>query len=147
MQMLQSIACCQSASLHAHAYSEVECYYPVGNYLFKVNNRNTWTSCQICSKLTITAPEPCRLSSKALRERVFKTGGSFYYFCKILVYFFCKKYIFLKTFVMLCLTAHERANIVAKRKIYNSLTQFLNWRKQREIGALLRSFSLWLGEL
>ena len=25
---------------------------PVGNYLFKVNNRNTRTKCEICSKLT-----------------------------------------------------------------------------------------------
>ena len=28
------------------------CLYPVGNYMFKVNNRNTRTSCEICSKLT-----------------------------------------------------------------------------------------------
>ena len=26
---------------------------PAGNYMFKVNNRNTRTRCQICSKLTI----------------------------------------------------------------------------------------------
>ena len=26
---------------------------PAGNYMFKVNNRNTRTSCEICSKLTI----------------------------------------------------------------------------------------------
>ena len=36
---------------------------PVGNYMFKVNNRNTITRCEICSKLTIKAPEwyhaPC----------------------------------------------------------------------------------------
>ena len=30
---------------------------PAGNYLFKVNNRNTRTSCEICSKLTIKIPE------------------------------------------------------------------------------------------
>ena len=28
-------------------------YYPAGIYLVKVNNRNTRTSCEICSKLTI----------------------------------------------------------------------------------------------
>ena len=31
--------------------------YPVGIYIFKVNNRNTRTRCRICSKLTIKAPE------------------------------------------------------------------------------------------
>ena len=30
---------------------------PVGIYIFKVNNRNTRTRCQICSKLTIKTPE------------------------------------------------------------------------------------------
>ena len=30
---------------------------PVGNYTFKVNNRNTRTRCEICSKLTIKTPE------------------------------------------------------------------------------------------
>ena len=28
-----------------------------GNYMFKVNNRNTRTRCKICSKLTVNAPE------------------------------------------------------------------------------------------
>ena len=32
-------------------------YYPDGNYMFKVNNRNTRTRCDICSKLTIKTPE------------------------------------------------------------------------------------------
>ena len=27
--------------------------FPVGNYMFKVDNRNTTTKCKICSKLTI----------------------------------------------------------------------------------------------
>ena len=31
--------------------------YPVSNYMFKVNNRNTRSSCEICSKLTIKTPE------------------------------------------------------------------------------------------
>ena len=30
---------------------------PAGNYMFKVNNRNTRTRCKICSKLTIKTPE------------------------------------------------------------------------------------------
>ena len=28
------------------------CFYPAGNYMFKVNNRNTRTRCEICSELT-----------------------------------------------------------------------------------------------
>ena len=31
--------------------------FTTGNYMFKVNNRNTRTSCEICSKLTIKIPE------------------------------------------------------------------------------------------
>ena len=31
--------------------------YPAGIYLLKVNNRNTRTWCEICSKLTIKTPE------------------------------------------------------------------------------------------
>ena len=27
-------------------------YYPAGNYMFNVNNRNTRARCEICSKLT-----------------------------------------------------------------------------------------------
>ena len=30
---------------------------PAGKYIFKVNNRNTRTRCEICSKLTIKTPE------------------------------------------------------------------------------------------
>ena len=32
-------------------------YIPAGNCMFKVNNRNTRTRCEICSKLTIKIPE------------------------------------------------------------------------------------------
>ena len=32
-------------------------YVPAGIYLLKVNNRNTRTRCEICSKLTIKTPE------------------------------------------------------------------------------------------
>ena len=31
--------------------------YPAGIYLLKVNNRNTRTRCEICSKLAINTPE------------------------------------------------------------------------------------------
>ena len=33
---------------------------PTDNYMFKVNNRNTRTRCEICSKLTIKTPERCQ---------------------------------------------------------------------------------------
>ena len=38
--------------------------FPAGIYVLKVNNRNTRTSCEICSKLTIKTPERrhCRCS-------------------------------------------------------------------------------------
>ena len=36
-----------------------KCYDPAGIYLLKVNNRNTRARCEICSKLTIKAPERC----------------------------------------------------------------------------------------
>ena len=29
---------------------------PVGNYMFKVNNRNNRTRCEICSEITIKTP-------------------------------------------------------------------------------------------
>ena len=32
-------------------------FNPAGNYMFKVNNRNTRIRCEICSKLTIKTPE------------------------------------------------------------------------------------------
>ena len=32
-------------------------WYPAGNYMFKVNNRNTRARYEICSKLTIKTPE------------------------------------------------------------------------------------------
>ena len=31
--------------------------YPAGNYMFKVNNRNSRTRCELCSKVTIKTPE------------------------------------------------------------------------------------------
>ena len=35
----------------------IEALYPAGNYMFKVNNRNTRTRCEVCSKLTIKTLE------------------------------------------------------------------------------------------
>ena len=32
-------------------------FFPVGNYMVKINNRNTTTRCEICSKLTMKTPE------------------------------------------------------------------------------------------
>ena len=32
---------------------------PAGNYMFKVDNRNIRTWCEICSRLTIKTPEQC----------------------------------------------------------------------------------------
>ena len=36
--------------------------YPVGNYMFKDNNRNTRTRCEICPKLTVKTPECSSIS-------------------------------------------------------------------------------------
>ena len=38
-------------------YYSARFIYPAVNYMFKVNNRNTRTVCEICSKLTIKTPE------------------------------------------------------------------------------------------
>ena len=37
--------------------SNYHIHSPTGNYMFKVNNRNSRTRCKICSKLTIKAPQ------------------------------------------------------------------------------------------
>ena len=34
-----------------------QCLYQAGDYMFKVNNRNTRTRCKICSKSTVKNPE------------------------------------------------------------------------------------------
>ena len=50
-----------SSQLTAHLTRKrdlIECSNPrAGNYIFKGNNRNTRTRCEICSKLTIKTPE------------------------------------------------------------------------------------------
>ena len=38
-------------------FTKVRNTIPTDNYMFKVNNRNTRTRCEICSKLTIKIPE------------------------------------------------------------------------------------------
>ena len=43
--------------VHFFCYLLVLDKYPVGNYMFKFNNRNTRTRCEICSELTIKTPE------------------------------------------------------------------------------------------
>ena len=47
--------------------------FPAGNDMFKVNNRNTRTRCEICSKLTIKIPERRRLISLLLTLGKFHT--------------------------------------------------------------------------
>ena len=42
------------------AFPSVSIGILAGNYIFKVNNRNTRTRCEICSKLTIKTPERCQ---------------------------------------------------------------------------------------
>ena len=37
--------------------SYADSIYRAGNYMFKVNNRNSRTRCELCSKLTIKIPE------------------------------------------------------------------------------------------
>ena len=46
--------------LHSHfseiLVSEKIGNFPADNYMFEVNNRNTRTRCEICSKLTVKTP-------------------------------------------------------------------------------------------
>ena len=46
-----TLLCVQSNQLWKKTFN------PAGNCMFKVNNRNTRTRCEICSKLTIKTPE------------------------------------------------------------------------------------------
>ena len=45
------------ASLGVNHTTGIRTTYPAGNNMFKVNNRNTRTRCEICSKLTTKIPE------------------------------------------------------------------------------------------
>ena len=52
--------------------------FPAGIYLFKVNNRNTRTRCEICLKLTIKTPERHpKLTIKTLERRQWRRSGLF----------------------------------------------------------------------
>ena len=57
-------------------------HYPAGIYLLKVNNRNTRTRCEICSKLTIKTPEKVQenegiIQNEVCRSCCTRTGGEF----------------------------------------------------------------------
>ena len=47
----------QQKARTSKALSSDTIHNSVGNYMFKVNNRNTETACEICSLLTIKIPE------------------------------------------------------------------------------------------
>ena len=47
----------QSVLLVSYLRTVFRSIHPAGNYMFKVNNRNTRTRCEICSKLAIKKPE------------------------------------------------------------------------------------------
>ena len=47
---------------------EIVTIIPAGNYLFKVNHRNTRTRCEICSKLKIKTPETKVTRSKRITQ-------------------------------------------------------------------------------
>ena len=51
---------CDKAKLsiiYIYIYIYILTNYLVGNYMFKVNNKNARTSCEICSELTIETPK------------------------------------------------------------------------------------------
>ena len=45
------------AEVHGHCSNVFTNNFPAGNYMFKVNNKNPRTWCEICSKLKIKAPK------------------------------------------------------------------------------------------
>ena len=49
-----------SLTLVSTSYYLIKIRSPASNYMFQVNNRNTRTRCEICSKLTIKTPERCK---------------------------------------------------------------------------------------
>ena len=57
---------------------------PVGIYLVKVNNRNTRTRCEICSKLTIKTPEPRQCYNKNRQISRKTKRVIFYQICRLL---------------------------------------------------------------
>ena len=64
------------ADIHSEFYNS-NGNYPTGNYLSKVNNKDTRTMCEICSKLTIKIPEQhhgVALVSLLLTSNIFNTS-------------------------------------------------------------------------
>ena len=55
----------------------ISCHCPAGIYLLKVNNRNTRTRCEICSKLTIKIPDDANVL----------TASFWYPYCYLWIYF------------------------------------------------------------
>ena len=56
-------------------------YYPVGIYMFKVNNRDSRTRCQTCSKLTIKIPDRLQIlwnsqENTCVRVPLLQSGSS-----------------------------------------------------------------------
>ena len=51
------VTCCELNNISAQFTLNILNIIPAGINLLKVNNRNTWTRCEICSKLTIKIPE------------------------------------------------------------------------------------------
>ena len=51
-----------------------KCMYPAGNYMIKVNNRNTRKRWEICSKLPIKIPEWRPVLSENVRNQTFPKG-------------------------------------------------------------------------
>ena len=49
--------CCFECDICSRKELEEKC--PAGSCIFKVNNKNTRTRCEICSQLTIKTPESC----------------------------------------------------------------------------------------
>ena len=59
-----------------YSKGETRTVFPADNYMFKVNNRNTRTRCEICSKLTIKIPRDhsCEKCSNFVNKEATTTG-------------------------------------------------------------------------
>ena len=51
-----------NVKIRRQPYYPAEDIDPVGNHMFKINNRSTRTRCKTCSKLTTKTPERCLAS-------------------------------------------------------------------------------------
>ena len=52
--------------------------YPAGIYLLKVNNRNTRTTCEICSKLAIETKNPYEIMKNNYFKKNWLLSASMY---------------------------------------------------------------------